>query len=71
MEKKIAVAWNKKYNFIMVVGAQEKGTCSVALSGRTLSAYIGEKDNQRARKVLPLEETDALLAELSSGRANM
>lgn len=71
MEKKIAIAWSKKYNFIMVVGAQEKENKTVALSGRTLSAHIGEQDNQRARKVIPLAEVDVLLANLATTRANI
>lgn len=71
LDKKIALAWARKYNFLMVVGKKEKEDGTVTLSGRSLSAHSGETESKQLRRTMTLEEAEALFARLASTRANV
>lgn len=70
MEKKVAMGWSKKYNFILVVGSKEAQAGTVAVSGRTLSAVDGVTENPKHRKVMPIDELLSLMQKLEKDREN-
>jgi len=70
MEKKVALGWTKKYNFILVLGSKEAQAGTVAVSGRTLSAVEGVTENPKFRKSMSLDDFLALMQRLDKGREN-
>lgn len=69
MQKKLAVAYDQNYNFVLVVGAREQENAGATVQGRSLAAHDGvtEKPEKHSR-AMSVEELLGLFGRLRDGR---
>ena len=69
LKKKLALAFQDKYNFVMVVGQKEAESGSVTIQGRSLAAYDGVTEKPEAyKKSMKVEEVIEFFRKLQTER---